>query len=184
MAQMDVIGAKLSFPPLPALNDVVTREVTIEGAGVVENGVFTPQTITQGYPKDASLTDEIFGPEGQAIRATLVDIDNAGNRSPVGDVLEATLADTFAPAKPGSLGIVFTGEVTVEVPEPTTEAPSEEPTTEAPSEEPTTEAPSEEPTTEAPSEEPTTEAPSEEPTTEAPSEEPSTEAPSEEPPVV
>jgi len=86
--------------PPPGAADVVSRELTItrDGADPVLTTVGKEETKVAGKaPQDSVLT------------LTLVDVDDAGNRSEP-RVQTATVSDTFAPAQPGELGIVVTGE--------------------------------------------------------------------------
>jgi len=91
----------VSLPP-PGATDVVSRELflTIDGA-IVEVPLL---------PGNATIASGFQGPQGATVGATLVDIDDAGNRSEPSPKLVATLQDTIPPPAPGELGLIVTGE--------------------------------------------------------------------------
>jgi hypothetical protein len=88
--------------PEKSAPDVVSRELTFK-VGEADPAVLT-------YPGDVLATDEFGGMDGDAVVGALVDIDDAGNRSEARE-FSFTLVDTIAPAQPGDVGLVVTGEV-------------------------------------------------------------------------
>ena len=117
----DMILFNVSLPP-KAAPDVASREVTIKIGDAEEVKSLGP---------DVELVEGLEGEQDLSVMVSLVDIDDAGNRSEA-SVAEAVLVDTVAPPQPGALGIVVVGESHPEPPaEP--EAPSEP---EEPAEEP------------------------------------------------
>jgi hypothetical protein len=88
--------------PAKSAADVVARELTVK--------IGDSEPIFTELAADAAEVDELQGPEGAEVEVSLVDIDDAGNRSEP-SVATAVLADTFAPPKPGELGIQLTGEI-------------------------------------------------------------------------
>jgi hypothetical protein len=88
---------------LPVDADVVSRTLTIvvngENMGTVDVPVDSTELHVFSAPQDAEVT------------LTLVDMDDAGNKSePAVYLFVAT--DTIAPAQPGGLGVTLTGEST------------------------------------------------------------------------
>jgi hypothetical protein len=90
----------LTLPTKSAV-DVVKREVT-----VVVDGADPVVVELEG---DALETGEFSGADGASVTGALVDVDDAGNRSPAREFTFA-LADTFAPPQPGEVGVRVTGE--------------------------------------------------------------------------
>lgn len=111
----DMILFSVSLPPKSA-PDVASREVTIKIGEAEEVRSFGPEVV---------LIEGLEGEQDVVAMISLVDVDDAGNKSEA-SVAEAVLADTVAPPQPGALGIIVVGE---SHPEP--EAPEE---SEAPSE--------------------------------------------------
>lgn len=119
---MNVILFDVTLPPASA-PDVVRRELTVEINGV---------PVVNELPADTLSMAGLQGPQGALVRLSLVDIDDAGNRSPE-SVLEATLLDTFAPPQPGQMGVTVTGEMVLADPvEPEPVPAPEEPKPEPP----------------------------------------------------
>jgi hypothetical protein len=89
----------------PVDHDVVTREFTVEHGEVTGTKTF-----------DGTATDfgEIVVPQDSEVTLTLVDIDDAGNRSEPA-VVTFTALDTIPPAKPGEFGVTLLREVPDEV---------------------------------------------------------------------
>lgn len=86
--------------PEPGARDVVTRELRVATATTEEIFVLGPAEVQ---------SDLLRGDQGTTVTVSLVDIDDAGNRS---DASEAQffLADTLPPPKPGELAMVVEGE--------------------------------------------------------------------------
>lgn len=76
--------------------DVVTRELSV----VVDGG----QPATTTFPSTATELGEVKVEQGGKVVLSLVDIDDAGNRSQPATV-EFVAADTIPPAKPGEFGV-------------------------------------------------------------------------------
>lgn len=97
---MSLIQFKVVLPPVVD-PDVVGRELTVQvGDGVPE---------VEAIDNEALEAVGFEGPQDSAVKLSLVNIDDAGNRS-VPSVLEAVLLDTIAPAQPGDMAIVAIGE--------------------------------------------------------------------------
>jgi hypothetical protein len=82
----------LTLPP-PGAADVARRELT----QVVDGGAPTVVEATDGM--------ELSYDDGVHVVLTLIDIDDAGNRSEPSPALEFDATDTLAPAAPGELGV-------------------------------------------------------------------------------
>ena len=95
----DMLKFVLVLPAASAF-DVVSRELSIQ----VGNEL-SMKTIDVSKNE----TEELSGQEGDTVSGSLIDIDNAGNRSEPRD-FEFTLVDTLAPPMPGELGLRLTGE--------------------------------------------------------------------------
>jgi hypothetical protein len=89
----------------PVDHDVVSRELTVAYGDA-----------TSGKTFDGTATDfgEIVVPQDSEVTLTLVDIDDAGNRSEPA-VVTFTALDTIPPAKPGEFGVTLLREVPDEV---------------------------------------------------------------------
>lgn len=81
--------------------DVITRELT-----VVVNGEQVAQNTFSG---SETALGEVVAPQGGNVMLTLVDIDDAGNRSQPATV-EFVAVDTIQPAQPGSFGVTLVRE--------------------------------------------------------------------------
>lgn len=90
----------LTLPPKSA-PDVVSRELT------VKVGEAEPQTLSPGVEDLESV--ELSGADNESVTGSLVDIDNAGNRSEA-RAFEFVLTDTIAPAQPAEVGVRVTRE--------------------------------------------------------------------------
>lgn len=87
--------------PTPGAADVVGREFSVKvGEG---EAVITPLDGT------ATLVSGIKAERDAIVTLTLVDIDDAGNRSEA-RVLTFTSADTIAPPQPGEMSVSLVGE--------------------------------------------------------------------------
>lgn len=93
---------------VPAAADVVARVLTVAIDGVENASQF-----------GSSVTD--FGAvtvvEGASVVLTLVDVDNAGNRSEPASV-SFVAADTLPPGQPGGFGVTLVGEIADQVAAP------------------------------------------------------------------
>lgn len=85
----------LTLPPKSA-PDVVSRELT------VKVGDAEPQTLSPGVDDTESI--ELSGADNASVTGSLVDIDDAGNRSEA-RTFEFVLTDTIAPAQPAEVGV-------------------------------------------------------------------------------
>lgn len=91
-----MLRCQLQLPP-PGAPDVVLRELT-----QVINGIQTVLNVEQGYT--------FLAEDGAMVSLSLVDIDDAGNRSEPSPTLTFTATDTIAPPTPGELGVTVIGE--------------------------------------------------------------------------
>lgn len=105
---MDRFGLTFFLPP--AGNDVETRELSI-----TVNGQDPPTVKTYGKPFPATTEQLIFNQDDE-LSLTLVDIDDAGNRSPASAALSVTVNDDVAPDAPGNLGVASKVELPDEPP--------------------------------------------------------------------
>lgn len=97
--------------------DVVSRELSVVVDGVSEG--------TRNFPPNTTNFGQLEVPQDAAVSLTLVDIDDAGNRSEPA-VADFRARDTLPPAAPGSFGVTLLSE-RAETPAP---APEPEPTPE------------------------------------------------------
>lgn len=88
--------------PAPGAADVVKRELSVKIADA--------DAVLAELAADALEADGYEGQDDDAVEVSLVDIDDAGNRSEA-RVQTFTLADTIAPPVPGEIGLVVTAEV-------------------------------------------------------------------------
>lgn len=95
------ITFKVVLPPVSA-PDVVTRELTVK--------IGDADPIVSKFAGDVAVVADLQGEQDAEVEVSLVDIDDAGNRSEP-SVAKTVLNDTFAPPKPGELGIELTGEI-------------------------------------------------------------------------
>lgn len=88
--------------PAPGAADVVSRELSVKiadaDAALIE------------LAADALEADGYEGQDNAAVEVSLVDVDDAGNRSEA-RVQSFTLTDTIAPPVPSEIGLVVTAEV-------------------------------------------------------------------------
>lgn len=115
---MDKLQFLIDVPGEATPTDVVSREAT------VTVGDQLPQSSEVAGSAEAHL-GPFEAEEGAAVSVSVVNIDNAGNRSEA-RVASFVLADTIAPAAPGEIGLRVVGE--------TPAAPAEDPAPEQPSE--------------------------------------------------
>ena len=95
-----VILFQVVLPPKGA-DDVVTRELQLSFA---DGGV-----LTVNLEASAETTAVLRGPEGTQVTVSLVDVDDAGNRSEP-SVAVFDLVDIIPPPKPGELSLSIVGE--------------------------------------------------------------------------
>lgn len=115
----NILNFKINLPELPPEpNDIVSGELTLVIGEAAPQIIFTA--------KDQVEVLGFAGKQDDTVEAAYVFIDDAGNRSEQPSTLTVVLTDTIAPAVPGALGIVVTGE-TVVVDEPVEDPPADEP---------------------------------------------------------
>jgi hypothetical protein len=98
--EQGMLQFKITLPG-PSAVDVVTQELSVkigDGDAVVQQ-VLADQTEVDGFE----------GADNAAAAVSLIQIDDAGNRS-VPREQTFTLTDTLAPPVPGEIGLVVTGE--------------------------------------------------------------------------
>ena len=117
----DMLKFYLALPAKSA-PDVVSRELTVAVAGAA------PVVYVLGA--DVVASAELSGFDNDTVVGTLVDVDDAGNRSGSSE-FSFVLTDTIPPPVPGAVGLVVTDEVADPEPEPEPEVPVE-PTPETP----------------------------------------------------
>lgn len=111
----DVLVYKVSVGP------VVDKDVVERQLGVAVNGVAVDEL--KVFPADSTDLGEIRAKQDDKVLLTLVDVDDAGNRSEPA-VLEFVATDTLPPAQPGAFGVTLVAEEEeVEVEEDEGEAP-------------------------------------------------------------
>lgn len=98
----DMLTYSVSAAPVVD-HDVVERQLVV----VVDGAVATDKFAV--FAADATSLGEISVPQGSSVTLTLVDVDDAGNRSEPA-VVEFVAEDTLAPAQPGSFGVTLVGE--------------------------------------------------------------------------
>ena len=101
----DVLVYKVSVGPVVDA-DVVERQLV-----VVLNGGSPDEFKT--FPADTTDLGEVRAAQGDSVLLTLVDVDDAGNRSEPA-VLEFVATDTLPPAQPGSFGVTLVKEEAAE----------------------------------------------------------------------
>lgn len=104
--------------PAKGAPDVVARELLVSVAGA-EPALYVLEA-------DAAQSPEFAGSDNDSVAGTLVDIDDAGNRSGASE-FSFVLVDTIPPATPGAVGLVVTEEVVDPTPEPEVPAEPEAP---------------------------------------------------------
>jgi hypothetical protein len=103
----DKILFQVVLPPKSA-PDVVRRELTVSFADGSQDVI--------ELSADATSSDTLKGDQDSEISVSLVDIDDAGNRSEP-SLAAFELLDTVAPPAPGELGLSIVGEETETVSE-------------------------------------------------------------------
>lgn len=106
----DVLVYKVSVGPVTD-KDVVERQLVVAVNGVVPVDQFV------AFSPDSTDLGEIRVKQDDKVLLTLVDVDDAGNRSEPA-VLEFVASDTLPPAQPGSFGVTLVAEEEEEVEEP------------------------------------------------------------------
>lgn len=96
----DVLTYQVSVGPAVD-HDVVSRELSF----VIDGG----EPVVASFSGDTTDLGLVSAPQGSSVVLSLVDIDDAGNRSDAA-TLEFVAADTFPPAVPGSFGVTLVGE--------------------------------------------------------------------------
>ena len=91
----DKILFNIILPP-KAAPDVIEREVVVK-----IDDVETQFNI----PGDQTLIEAYEGDQGALVTVSLIDIDDAGNRSPASVSPVIILVDTIAPPQPGQIGL-------------------------------------------------------------------------------
>lgn len=104
----DLLTYRVSVGPVVDA-DVVERQLVVAVDGVV------PADEVKSFPAAATELGEVTVPQGSSVLLTLVDVDDAGNRSEPA-VLEFVAEDTLPPAQPGSFGVTLVRETTGEEP--------------------------------------------------------------------
>src|SRR5688572_12396417 len=102
----DKIVFDVNLPSLPTPNDVASRELSWSfdrGAGV------EIQPIVSAGPTDLAVSG-LGAPQDSSVHLSLVDVDNAGNRSPE-SVFDFVATDSVAPGSPGTLSVNVVEEV-------------------------------------------------------------------------
>lgn len=95
--------------PAKGASDVVARELLVSIAGA------EPALYVLGA--NATQSIEFVGSDNSTVVGTLVDVDDAGNRSGASE-FSFVLVDTIPPATPGAVGLVVTEEVADPTPQP------------------------------------------------------------------
>ena len=88
--------------------DVVERQLVVS-----VDGVDSPEDV-KVFPADTTDLGTLTVPQGSSVVVTLVDVDDAGNRSEPA-VLEFVAEDTLPSAMPGSLGVTLVSEKPADV---------------------------------------------------------------------
>jgi len=112
MSQLQFV---VQLPPTGAA-DVIERRFTLESP-------LGKTDIT--LPGDATLVEGLEAPEATELTLTLVDVDDAGNKSEP-RVQTVTLVDNLAPPQPGEMGVQVTAEGSASEEIPTEEVPTED----------------------------------------------------------
>lgn len=90
----------------PSAPDVVSRELV-----VAVNGEVKPVVYFAGATTDLGT---VTAPQNSEVTLTLVDVDDAGNRSEPTSFVFVAL-DTLPPSAPGSIGVTLVGETAAPV---------------------------------------------------------------------
>lgn len=99
-AMADVLTYRVAAGPVVD-HDVVTRELSV----VVDGG----EPVVSEFSGSATDLDLLTVPQGAEVVLSLVDIDDAGNRSDAA-VVSFVAADTIPPAAPGAFGVTLVAE--------------------------------------------------------------------------
>ena len=106
----DKFRCKVGLPPVTD-PDVVSREFTVTVGGVEDRRSLT------GAARDTTDIEFVWD-QNAVVDLSLVDIDDAGNRSP-GSKRQFTVLDTIPPHQPGEISVTVLEEiVTPEAPTP------------------------------------------------------------------
>lgn len=97
---MDQLGLTFELPA-PGAGDVVDREFTVQLEG---------QEAAVTHLSAATTEFEVVVDEGTKFSVSLVDVDNAGNKS-APRTLDVEAVDTIAPPQPGEFGVKSVREV-------------------------------------------------------------------------
>ena len=98
----DVLTYRVSVGPVVDA-DVIERHLVVAVDGIVTaDGV-------KVFPGAATELGEVSVPQGASVLLTLVDVDDAGNRSEPAE-LEFAAEDTLPPAQPGAFGVTLVRE--------------------------------------------------------------------------
>src|SRR5688572_30491924 len=89
------------LPPVNPGDKVTTREVVFTVNGTAQPSVSLPATANQF---------DQWAKEGDKVKMTLVDIDQAGNRSTARESTETTVSDTVPPHQPGEVQLKITDQ--------------------------------------------------------------------------
>lgn len=95
----DNIRVRVAFPPVTD-TDVEKREFSY--------AVDDLAPVAEELAKDVTTKEYVFG-QGSTVVLSLVDIDDAGNRSPA-STRTFVAVDTVPPAQPGEIGVEIVGE--------------------------------------------------------------------------
>jgi len=98
----DVLTYRVSVGPVVDA-DVVERHLVVAVDGIV------PADAIKVFPGAATELGEVSVPQGASVLLTLVDVDDAGNRSEPAE-LEFVAEDTLPPAQPGAFGVTLVRE--------------------------------------------------------------------------
>jgi len=108
LTMADLLTYRVSVGPVVDA-DVVERQLVVAVDGVVPVDEF------KTFPAATTDLGEVTVPQGSSVLLTLVDVDDAGNRSEPA-VLEFVAEDTLPPAQPGSFGVTLVSETKGEEP--------------------------------------------------------------------
>ncbi len=103
----DILTYRVSVGPVVDA-DVVERQLVV----ALDNA---PNGDVKVFSADTTELGEISVPQGSFVSLTLVDVDDAGNRSEPA-VLEFFAQDTLPPTQPGSFGVTLVRETKGEEP--------------------------------------------------------------------
>jgi hypothetical protein len=90
-------------------SDVVSRELVVAVNGETQPAVYFASNMTD--------LGTVTALQNSSVELTLVDVDDAGNRSEPASLVFVAL-DTLAPSAPGSIGVTLVSETTVTPDEP------------------------------------------------------------------